>query len=63
MVWNIADMLQGFMVVINVPVIIILMKPAMKALEDYIAQKKAGNDPHFVAKEIGLDESNLDFWK
>ncbi len=63
MVWNIPDMLQGFMVVINVPVIIILMKPAMKALEDYIAQKKAGKDPHFVAKEIGLDDSEMDFWK
>ena len=63
MVWNIADMLQGFMVVINVPVIIILMKPAMKALEDYVAQKKAGKDPHFVAKEIGLDDSKLDYWK
>ena len=63
MVWNIADMLQGFMVVINVPVIIILMKPAMKALEDYIAQKKAGKDPHFVAKEVGLDDAEMDFWK
>ena len=63
MVWNIADMLQGFMVVINVPVIIILMKPAMDALEDYIAQKKAGKDPHFVAKEVGLDDSQMDFWK
>ena len=63
MVWNIADMLQGFMVVINVPVIIILMKPAMKALEDYIAQKKAGKDPHFVAKEVGLDDTEMDFWK
>ena len=63
MVWNIADMLQGFMVVINVPVIIILMKPAMAALEDYVAQKKAGKDPHFVAKEVGLDDSQMDFWK
>ena len=63
MVWNIADMLQGFMVVINVPVIIILMGPAMKALEDYIAQKKAGKDPHFVAKEVGLDDTEMDFWK
>ncbi len=63
MVWNIADMLQGFMVVINVPVIIILMKPAMKALEDYVAQKKAGKNPHFIAKEIGLDDSQMDFWK
>ena len=63
MVWNIADMLQGLMVVINVPVIVILAKPAMKALEDYIAQKKEGKDPHFVAKEIGMDDSKLDFWK
>ncbi len=63
MVWNIADMLQGFMVVINVPVIVILAKPAMKALEDYVAQKKAGKDPHFVAKEIGLDDTEMDFWK
>ena len=63
MVWNIADMLQGFMVVINVPVIIILMKPAMAALEDYVAQKKAGKDPHFVAREVGLDDSQMDFWK
>jgi len=63
MVWNIADMLQGFMVVINVPVIIILMKPAMKALDDYCKQKKEGKNPVFVAKEIGLDDSKLDFWK
>jgi len=63
MVWNIADMLQGFMVVINVPVILILMKPAMNCLEDYIAQKKAGKNPEFIAREIGLDDSKLDFWK
>ncbi len=63
MVWNIADMLQGFMVVINVPVILILMKPAMKALDDYCKQKKEGKNPVFVAKEIGLDDSKLDFWK
>lgn len=63
MVWNIADMLQGFMVVINVPVIIILMKPAMKALDDYCKQKKAGKNPVFVAKEAGLDDTNLEYWK
>lgn len=62
-VWNIADMLQGFMVVINIPVILILMKPAMKALDDYCKQKKEGKNPHFYAKEIGMDDSKLDFWK
>ena len=63
MVWNIADMLQGFMVVINIPVILILMKPAMKALDDYCKQKKEGKDPVFVAKEAGIDDTNLEFWK
>ena len=63
MVWNIADMLQGFMVVINIPVILILMKPAMKALDDYCKQKKEGKDPVFVAKEVGIDDTKLDFWK
>ena len=63
MVWNIADMLQGFMVVINIPVILILMKPAMKALDDYCKQKKEGKDPVFVAKEAGIEDAGLDFWK
>ena len=63
MVWNIADMLQGFMVLINVPVILILMKPAMKALDDYVAQKKAGKNPVFVAAECGIDDSELEHWK
>ena len=63
MVWNIADMLQGFMVVINIPVILILMKPAMKALDDYCKQKKEGKDPVFVAKEAGIDDTGLEFWK
>ena len=36
-------MLQGFMVVIDIPVILILMKPAMKALDDYCKQKKNCN--------------------
>ena len=62
MVWNIADMLQGFMVVINIPVILILMKPAMKALDDYCKQKKEGKDPQFIAANIGIKE-DLDFWK
>jgi len=62
LVWNTADMLQGMMVVINVPVIIILMKPAMDCLEDYVAQKKAGKDPEYVAAEAGVKQE-VDFWK
>lgn len=61
-VWNTADLLQGLMVLINIPVILILMKPAMACLNDYCKQKKAGKDPVFVASEIGIKEE-LDFWK
>ena len=61
-VWNLADMTQGLMVIVNVPVILILMKPAMNCLEDYCKQKKEGKNPVYVAKNAGLD-ADLDFWK
>lgn len=61
LVWNVADLLQGVMVVINIPVILILMKPALRALEDYRKQRKAGRDPVFHAADIGVKEP-LDFW-
>ncbi|MBR3751551.1 MAG: alanine:cation symporter family protein [Ruminiclostridium sp.] len=59
--WNTADLFQALMVVINIPVILILTKPAMAALNDYIAQRKAGKDPEFKAADIGLKEKT-DFW-
>ena len=62
-VWNLADMTQGLMVIVNVPVILILMKPAMKCLDDYCKQKKEGKNPVFVAKNAGIDDKGLEFWK
>lgn len=44
---EIADMLQGMMVIINIPVIVILAKPAVDALKDYQKQRakeKTGNE-------------------
>lgn len=61
-VWNLADMTQGLMVIVNVPVILILAKPAMLCLEDYCRQKKEGKNPVFIAKDAGID-AELDFWK
>jgi Na+/alanine symporter len=61
-VWDTADVLQGLMVVINIPVILILTKPAMKALENYISQKKEGKEPKYIAAECGIKE-DTDFWK
>ncbi len=61
-VWNVADMTQGFMVLVNMPVIMVMMNPAVKCLKDYSKQRKEGKNPVFRAKDIGIEEE-LDFWK
>ena len=61
-VWDTADMLQGMIVVVNVPSILILGGTAIKCLNDYVKQRKEGKDPHFIAKDIGIKE-DTDFWK
>jgi AGCS family alanine or glycine:cation symporter len=60
--WSIADILMGLMAIINLPVIVILGKTAIKALDDYNKQKRSGNNPVFKAKSIGIKEK-LDFWQ
>lgn len=62
LVWDTADMLQAFMVIINVPVILILGKTAFAALKDYKRQRAAGDDPVFKASSIGL-EGKTDCWE
>ena len=52
---------MGFMALINVPVIVILLKPVLRCLEDYTEQKKAGKNPVFKAEHIELKEK-VDFW-
>ena len=61
-VWNTADVVQGIMVVVNVPAILILGKRAFLCLEDYVSQRKAGNNPHYIAAKCGIKEET-DFWK
>lgn len=61
-VWDTADALQGLMVVINIPVILILTKPAMAALEDYVKQRKAGKNPEYVAADCGIKEK-VEYWQ
>ena len=60
-VWDTADMLQGLMVIINIPVILILAKPAFACLEDYMSQRKAGLEPVYHAKKCGIKQ-DTDFW-
>lgn len=61
MLWDFADITMGFMTIINIPVILILSKYAVRCLNDYTAQRKAGKDPVFKAKDIGIDAAT-DYW-
>lgn len=61
-VWDTADALQGLMVIINIPVIVILAKPAFAALEDYVKQRKEGKEPAYIAADCGIKEET-EYWK
>ncbi len=62
LLWNIADITMGAMTIINIPVIVILSKYAIRALNDYDKQRKQGKDPVFKAKDIDLPHE-VDYWK
>ena len=61
--WNVADFLMALMVLVNIPAILLLSNQALAALKDYKEQSHAGKNPHFLGRNIGLDESKLDYWK
>ena len=61
LLWGIADITMGGMALINLPVIFILSKYAIAALDDYCKQKKEGKDPKFLAKDIALPHKT-DYW-
>ena len=61
LVWNLADVLMGIMAIINLPIIVILGKTAVAALNDYIRQRKEGENPVFKAASVGLKQKT-DFW-
>ena len=61
MVWDMADIFQCILAVLNIPVCIILGDMAYKALDDYVAQRDAGKNPTFKAKDYGV-KVPTDFW-
>ncbi len=61
--WTMADLTMGGMTLINIPCCVILSGIAIKALRDFESQKKRKLNPVFKAKNIGLDDSSLHFWK
>ncbi|MFT8322325.1 MAG: alanine/glycine:cation symporter family protein [Bacillus sp. (in: firmicutes)] len=52
LVWHIADLFMGLMVITNLIAILLLSKIAFAALNDYMKQKKAGKDPQFYTNSI-----------
>lgn len=62
LLWNIADITMGMMTLINMPVIIILSRYAIAALDDYDKQRKLGKTPVFKSKNIDLPH-NTDCWQ
>lgn len=61
LLWDIADVTMGGMTIINIPVILILSKYALKALKDYEQQVKDGKKPVFHVRDIELPHE-VDYW-
>lgn len=61
LLWDIADVTMGAMTLINIPVILILGKYAMRALKNYEEQRKLGREPFFCASDIELPHK-VDHW-
>jgi len=59
--WDLADVCQCILAGLNIPVCIVLGGVAYKALDDYCAQKQAGKNPTFKAKDAGVSVPT-DFW-
>lgn len=62
LLWGIADLTMGGMTLINMPVILILSKYAVRCLNNYTEQRKQGKEPTFRAKDIGLPHQ-VDCWQ
>ena len=58
--WTFGDIGVGLMAWLNLIAIILLSKPALKVWKDYKDQKKAGKDPVFSAKALGI--KNAEIW-
>ena len=63
LVWNIADVFMGLMAILNLIAIVLLGKIAIKALQDYTAQKKAGKNPVFYASSIPELGDEVEEWR
>ena len=57
--WAMGDLGVGLMAWLNITVILFLQKPALAALRDYEAQRRAGLDPVYNAEVAGVTNAPL----
>ena len=58
--WNLSDVLMALMATLNIIAIFFLAPIVHKVLKDYISQRKAGKNPEFSAKKLGI--KNTECW-
>ncbi|WP_028451648.1 alanine/glycine:cation symporter family protein [Chitinilyticum aquatile] len=58
--WGLGDIGVGLMAWLNIIAILMLQKPALKALDDYEAQQAKGIEPEFDPRPLGIE--NADYW-
>lgn len=59
--WGLGDIGVGLMAWLNIVAIFLLRNVAFKCLRDYEAQKKAGKEPEFDPKALGIE--NAHYWE
>ena len=62
MAWDVADIAQCLLAFINIPVCVIIGGVAYKALNNYVAQRKEGKKPVYIAADNGVKQET-DYWK
>ncbi|MBE9608161.1 alanine/glycine:cation symporter family protein [Chitinilyticum piscinae] len=59
--WGLGDIGVGLMAWLNIIAILMLQKPALKALDDYEAQQAKGIEPEFDPRPLGI--KHADYWE
>lgn len=62
LVWNMADLFMGLMVLTNVTAILLLFPQAKKALQDYDRQKKMGIDDPLFCRDVLPGQDSIACW-
>lgn len=58
-VWDLADVLMGFMAILNIVVILLIGNIAIRCMKDYQLQRKQGKDPIFSPNILDLPHTEV----